>query len=206
MRLFVFLCCMSVTVSFASCNRDPGRDKRSNAASSIVAATSHSPSTLSSAGRTSDEWVLSRDGKLALRLKAQSSFVKREESFVVVAEIENRSSERLTVLRPFGDDFIAVSHGIEIRNAQGKLAYTGAQRSYVIGSGGFATLEPGETVEDRLELLIENFAGIENAGRYTLQYDYSYSGEWDATAAKGGIQDAWRGSIRGGDIEIIREN
>lgn len=128
------------------------------------------------------------------------------ESFVVVAEIENRSSERLTILRPFGDDFIAVSHGIEIRNAQDKLAYTGAQRTYVIGAGGFATLEPGESVEDNRELPIDNYAGIEKAGRYTLQYYYSYGGEWDATAAKGGIRDAWRGWIPSGDVEIIREN
>lgn len=148
---------------------------------------------------------MSRDGELALRFRAQSHFVKTDESFVVVAEIENRSSERLTILRPFGDDFIAASHGIELRNAQGKLAYTGAQRSYAIGAGGFATLEPGESVEDKLELPIDNYARIEDAGRYTLQYDYSYSGEWDTTAAKGGIQDAWRGWIRSGDVEILRE-
>lgn len=148
---------------------------------------------------------MSRDGKLSLRFRAQSHSVQKNESFAVVAAIENRSSEKLTILRPFGDDFIAVSHGIEIRNAQGKLAYTGAQRSYAIGAGGFATLEPGESIEDKLELLIDNYAGIEIAGRYTLQYDYSYSGEWDTTAAKGGIQNAWRGWMRSGDVEILRE-
>lgn len=201
----VFILSVLTLANCSSCSRDPVSNNRSKTDLSDVETASIIQSTITEKPRFTDQWITSRDDKLALRLRALSHSVKAGESFVVAAEIENRSTEKLAILRPFGDDYIAVSHGIEIRNTQGKLAYTGPQRSYVIGAGGFTTLEPGDLVEDKIELPINNYAGIENAGKYALQYDYSYSGEWDTTAAKGGIQDAWRGWIRSGDVEIIRE-
>ncbi len=87
-----------------------------------------------------------------------------------------------------------------------QIRYTGPALSYVIGSAGFVVIGPGEVVEDKMEIT-GNFTGIERAGRYTLRYDYSYDGYWDATAAaaNSGISNAWRGTISSREVEVFRK-
>jgi hypothetical protein len=154
-----------------------------------------------------NRWVTSDDGKLALRLSVISQSVRANESIHVAAEIRNNGAQRISVLRPFGDNYAARAVGMKIWDSQRQIRYTGPNESYVVGSGGFAIIKPGEIVEDKLELTIDNFAGTEGRGRYTLRYDYSYNGQWDTTAAAGtsGIRDAWRGTLSSREVQVVRE-
>ncbi len=152
-------------------------------------------------------WVTSDDGKLALRLSVMTPRVQANGNIQVAAEIRNVSQQKITILRPFGDDYAALSIGMKIWDGVSQIRYTGPVKTYVVGALAFAVLGPGEVVEDKLELMVDNFAGIERPGRYTLRYDYSYDGSWDTTAAAGnsGIKDAWRGTISSREVQVLRE-
>ena len=158
----------------------------------------------SDAGNT---WVTADDGRLSLRFSVVNRRWKANESIQVAAEIRNNSQQKITVLRPFGDNHAARAVGMKIWDGNRQIRYTGALASYVIGSAAFAVIDPGEAVQDKLELTIDNFGGIEPPGTYTLRYDYSYNGQWDTTAAAGdsGIMDAWRGAICSREVEVVRQ-
>ncbi len=157
--------------------------------------------------RAGSLWVASDDGKLALRLSVLAQRVPANGTIQVAAEIRNASEQKITVLRPFGDWHTAKAVGMKIWDGERRIPYTGAAVTYVIGANAFAVVGPGEVVEDKLELTIDNFAGIKPPGRYTLRYDYSYDGYWDATAAAGksGISNAWRGTISSREIQLFRK-
>src|SRR5262245_60546493 len=97
-------------------------------------------------------WVASDDGMLALRLSAVSGRVKEGEPIHAVAEIENRSQQRLTILRPFGDWYAAEAVGMKIWDGKGQVRYTGPSATYVIGRSAFAVIGPGEVIQDKLQL------------------------------------------------------
>lgn len=151
-------------------------------------------------------WVTSDDGLLALRLSAVSQCTEVSEDVQVVAQIRNASQRKLTILRPFGDWYAARAIGMKIWDGERQITYAGPAVSYVIGAKSFAVIGPGEVVEDKMELT-NNYAGFERPGRYTLRYDYSYDGYWDATAAAGnsGIAGAWRGTISSREIQVFRK-
>jgi hypothetical protein len=133
--------------------------------------------------------------------------VRANEDIPVTAEIRNASEQKITVLRPSGDWFTAKALGMKIWDGESQIRYTGPAVTYVIGATAFAVVGPGEVVEDKLELTIDNFAGTKPPGRYTLRYDYSYDGHWDATAAAGksGISNAWRGTISSREVQVFRK-
>ena len=156
---------------------------------------------------TAAQFVQSEDGKLELRLTVARPKVARSEAVQVAAQLRNISQQPVTVIRPFGDWVVAQSTAMKVWNAQTRVRYTGPMPSYEIGALAFATLRPGETVEDKLELSAGNYAGLEKPDTYTLRYDYSYDGGWDTTAAAGhsGISNAWRGTISSREVQVVRE-
>ncbi len=157
--------------------------------------------------RAGNTWVTSDDGRLALRLSVMTPRVKANKDILVAVEMRNESQQKLTVLRPCGDWYTAKALSMKIWGGERQIRYTGPAVTYVIGATAFAVIGPGEVVEDRLELMIDNFAGIKPRGHYTLRYDYSYDGHWDAAAAAGnsGIKDAWRGTISSREVQVFRE-
>lgn len=153
------------------------------------------------------QWVVSDDGLLSLRLSMVSQAVPTAEPIQVVAQLRNAGSSPITVLRPFGDWYVAEAIGMKIWDEERRIQYTGPNATYVIGADAFAVLDPGEIVEDRLDLSIDSFAGIRRREIYTVRYDYSYDGQWDKAGAAGnsGIRDAWRGTISSREVQVVRE-
>jgi hypothetical protein len=144
---------------------------------------------------------------LALQVSVKSRQVASAESIQVVATIRNVSPREVTILRPFGDWYAAKAVGMKIWDGDQRVQYTGAMVTYVIGADAFAIVAPGETVEDQLELTTDNFADLAPPGPYTLRFDYSYRGQWDATAAVGnsGIKGAWQGTISSREVTVLRK-
>jgi hypothetical protein len=144
---------------------------------------------------------------LALRLSVLTPRVKANQNIHVAAALRNASEQTLTVLRPFGDDYTARAVGMRIWDGARQIRYTGPILTCVIGSSAVAVIGPGEVVEDELELTLDNFAGIEQPGRYTLRYDYSYDGHWDSTAVarRSAISNAWRGTISSREVDVLRK-
>ena len=153
------------------------------------------------------QWVGSEDGLLALRMSVVSRGVDRGEHIQVVAQLRNSGPSPLTVLRPFGDWYQGQTVGMKIWDGKRRNQYIGPAWTYVIGASAFAVIGAGETVEDKLELNPQNFAGLSGPGTCTLRYDYSYSGYWDTTAAAGnsGISNIWRGAISSREVQVRRK-
>jgi hypothetical protein len=150
-------------------------------------------------------WVASDNNLLALRCYAEKPHIARGESIRLIVEVRNEDTKPITVLRPSGDWFAAQTSGLKLWNADRRLKYAGPIPTYVVGAGGFVTLAPGERHKDTLELHVDNFPGNERAGRYTLRFDYSYYGQWDVYAEKGGVTNAWRGHICSREFQVDRE-
>lgn len=155
---------------------------------------------------SSGHWVSADGGSLAMRLTVSSRTVKKGDSIQIAVQLRNTGEAPITVLRPFGDWYFAKAAGIKVWNNKQQIRYSGATPSYVIGANAFVVLAPGETIEDKNELSMDNFAGIEQPGTYSLRYDYSYDGRWDATAAAGEKSNAgaWRGTISSRELQVVR--
>lgn len=157
--------------------------------------------------RAAPAWVRSDDRAIAMRLSVGSPSVDANEHFQLIAEFRNDSLRPVTVLRPFGDWYLASAVGIKVWNADRRIDYSGPQMTYVIGADAFAVMAPGETIQGKIDMIAENYLGIDKQGTYMLRYDYQYDGRWDTTAAAGGsgIKDAWRGTIVSREVKINRE-
>ena len=147
------------------------------------------------------------DEILAVRLSVASRIMTVNESIRVTCEIRNASTRKITILRPFGDRYVAQAVGLKIWSGGRRIRYTGANLTYPLSAHAFAVIGPGEVVEDKLEVTIDNFGGIASPGVYILRYDYAYDGRGDATAAAGnsGIINAWRGTISSREVHLSRK-
>ena len=146
------------------------------------------PRTASSPG----QWVTSDNGDLSIRLSVKSPRIAAKENISLVAQIRNNGTSPVTVLRPFGE-LEAEGFYLKIWGKDGRIKYTGPQLDYDLDAKAFVTLGAGEIVTDTLEVSADNFAGIDQAGLYTLRFDYRYDGTWDETVAREGVKDIWRG-------------
>ncbi len=157
------------------------------------------------AGGSPGQWVQSENDDLAIRLSVKTPRIAATDNISLIAQIRNNTAGPLTILRPFGDPYDAASVFIKIWGKDGRIAYVGPEFDYVLDGTSFVTIGPGEIVTDTLELSNDHFAGIDQAGTYTLRYDYRYDGVWDETVAKEGVKNIWRGSICSREVKIRKE-
>ena len=151
------------------------------------------------------QWVNSDNGDLSIRLSIKSPRIAAQENVSVIAQIRNNRTSPVTILRPFGDRYDGESVYLKIWGKDGRIKYTGPEFDYVLDAKAFVTLGPGETATDTLELSNENFAGLDQAGTYTLRYDYRYEGAWDETVAREGVKDVWRGWMCSREVSLVKE-
>jgi hypothetical protein len=151
------------------------------------------------------EWVNSDNGDLSLRLRVKSARIATPDSIVVVAEIRNNRTAPVTILRPFGDSYLAQAVQIKIWGEQGQIKYTGPKLDYDLNAKAFVTIAPKEVVTSTLELPVTNFAGTDKAGAYTLRYDYSYDGGWDKKVASEGVKGIWHGTMCSREVQLRKK-
>jgi len=154
---------------------------------------------------TPGEWVNSDNGDLSLRLRTKSARLATQDSIFVVAEIRNNRTAPVTILRPFGDSYLAQALQIKIWGEQGQIKYTGPKLDYDLNAKAFVAIGPKEVVTSTLELPVTNFAGTDKAGTYTLRYDYSYDGGWDKKVAGEGVKGIWHGAMSSREIQLRKE-
>jgi hypothetical protein len=93
-------------------------------------------------------WSTSEDGELSLRIVTAHGPISADEPVWVLAKVRNDSDETLTVLKPFGDQYMAEASGFEITGAEGKVEYSGDTPSDMLGADAFTYLVPGESMLD----------------------------------------------------------
>ncbi len=154
---------------------------------------------------TPGEWVNSDNGDLSLRLRVKSARLATQDSIFVVAEIRNNRTAPVTILRPFGDSYLAQALQIKIWGERGQIKYTGPKFDYDLNAKAFVTIGPKEVVASTLELPVSSFAGTDKAGAYTLRYDYSYDGGWDKKVAGEGVKGIWHGTMCSREVQLRKK-
>jgi hypothetical protein len=148
-------------------------------------------------------WADSEDGVLSLRLGAPDTTVDCEDPITVVVELRNNSTETVTVFRPLGD-LNAVSSWFDPIGPKGSLRYTGPIPSQPIGKYHFVELRPGESICEWHDLLVDNFAGSDQDGQYTIRYSYAATDGYRETADRIGLKGFWTGEIKSRPVTVTK--
>lgn len=157
------------------------------------------------ASASTSVWKTSEDGMLSLRLTAHETLLQPSEPIPIVVELRNNSDQPINIIRPFGDWYYALAVGIALRGPQGTIEYSGATPSYELGADAFSRLQPGEVVEDRTELTLDQFANSDMPGRYTIAYEY-VAQSWQEAASREGFDNLWMGTIASGPVNVTKRD
>lgn len=185
--VFVMLCAVPLLV-LAGCTDAPKQPPESQSAAS-----QQLPSV----------WADSEDGVLSLRLGAPDTTVECEDPITVVVELRNNSGETTTVFRLLGD-LNAVSSWFGLTGPKGELRYTGPIPSYPIGKNCFVELHPCESICEWYDLFVDNFAGSDQDGQYTIRYEYAGGKRYRDTADRIGLKRTWTGEIRSSPVTVTK--
>ena len=154
----------------------------------------------SSTPKTLLEWTDSQDKQLSVCFTASKTTFSRKETFVIRCAVRNNGNTPLTILRPFGDEFYALSSGLNILGPAGSITYKGAWKEYVLGTVSFHELEPHTVVDETLEIPNNLFPGIQNPGLYKIAYIYQSSGYPKEKPA-----DFWEGKVISSSVILLRQ-
>lgn len=151
------------------------------------------------------QWVSADSGDLSMRAYVKERAVGAADSITLITEIRNNRLQPMTILRPFGDPYLAAGLQVKIWNDKEQIKYSGPTADYDLGREAFITLASGESVTGTIDLPPRNYAGSDRAGDYSVRYDYAYAGDWDQKVAKQGVKHIWRGSICSREVHIKRQ-
>ncbi len=149
--------------------------------------------------RTLLDWRQSSDGKIAVCLSTDKTTFGAKEPIAVRCAVKNCTDMPLTIIRPFGDPFYARSAGIVIMGPDGKVAYRGPMKDYVLGTSSFMELGAHSVFEETMVLPGDVFPGLGKAGLYAINYQFS-SCRYPQEPAPGGI---WLGAVKTGTVNIL---
>jgi len=124
------------------------------------------------------DWKESKDKLLSISLATEKTTFKKKEAVVLRCIIKNLSDKPITLLRPFGDYFYAVSSGLTIDGPTGKVVYSGPMKEYALGTSAFVELKSGSVCEGTLDLseAAKYLDGFGKPGKYTITYAYRSGG------------------------------
>jgi hypothetical protein len=121
-------------------------------------------------------WRPSTDGRVSVYLSLDKTTFAAAEHITVRCVVRNDSDKPISILGPFADTYFAHSSGLSILGPDGAVAYKGAHKDYVLGSGVFIELPPGKVVEESHAIPKDVFTGIEKPGLYAMDYRYVSAG------------------------------
>ena len=153
----------------------------------------------------SGDWTDSEDGKLSLRLGTPEPVFDRNAPITVLAELRNNSNEPLSVLRPFADQNQVKVNELTLSGPQGKLPFTGGVPSYPVSWECFTEIGPGESIVEWIELDVNEFAGSNATGQFSVQYDYAPNEEHRDAAYRVGQDNLWTGNISSGVAKVEKQ-
>ncbi len=148
-------------------------------------------------------WATSEDGVVSLRLFVEAKTIERNEPIVLIAELRNNSEQAVSVLRPFGDWYVAVSTGVDLHGPDGVLRYTGPTLEYQLDTSAFARVPAGQSIRDRLELSPSSYAGSDAPGQYRVVFTYDDTASHRNLATELKFKDFWKGQeLRSHQVSI----
>ena len=197
-RILRYCFCLCMFASLASSasgeDRERSADENSNAANNL------------SKGDGDDGWVASKDGILSLRLTSMKETVGLLESSYFVVELRNDSKKVVNVIRPFGDQPVAFHDWLEIRAPDHRLRCTMVSGFYMLHSGMFATLKPGQELkEKRSWSKVVYDEGADLPVKYQIRFTYAPQVGYSKTATEYGFKDMWTGVIATQPIYVTRK-
>jgi hypothetical protein len=146
------------------------------------------------------EWTDSQDKQLSVCFTASKTTFSRKETFIIRCAIRNNGDTPLTILRPFGDEFYALSSGLNILGPAGPVTYKGAWKDYVLGTDSFHELAPHTVADETFEIPNNLFSGIQDPGLYKIAYIYLSSGYPKKKPA-----NFWEGKVINSSVILLRQ-
>lgn len=145
------------------------------------------------------EWTDSTDGKLSICLTVNKTTFAPSENIVIRCAVRNNTDKPLLILRPFGDEFYALSTGLHILGPDGEIEYYGEMKEYVLGIDSFHELYPGMIIDETLELPKKYFKGLGDRGLYKIDYKYFSTGYPKRLKS----DNFWEGRIDSSAIHVL---
>ena len=164
----------------------------------------HDASSEQANGPLLSPWTKSDDGKLQLRITVSASRLKVDAKIPLSVELQNLSSEPITVLKPWEDDFRDQTMGVELDGPKGRCKYIGPTPTYVLGEAAFITIAPQESTGGFYEIDPSNFENSIEAGEYRFVYRYSADESHKRTAEDRKLPALWTSEIRSDAVLFTR--
>ena len=165
------------------------------------------PSTAATYGKSMtprilSDWNDSTDGKLSMCLTVNKTTFSPLENIVIRSAVRNNTDKPIHILRPFGDEFYALSAGLHILGPENELEYYGAMKEYVLGTGSFHELKSGMVLDETLEIPKKHFKGLGDLGLYKIRYKYLSAGY----PKRPKPDNFWEGSVNSKAIHVLVMN
>ena len=122
------------------------------------------------------EWRSSGDGTISVCMHAETPTAGATNTIALRCALRNNTDKPLTLLRPFGDKWYAITLGISITGPRGAVLYQGPVAGYVLGEDAFTTLAPHTVTEGTIELKPDVFPALSSKGSYTISYRFLSDG------------------------------
>lgn len=147
------------------------------------------------------EWRSSDDGAVSVCMQAKAATVGTKKGIALRCALRNNTDKPLTILRPFGDRWYALTSGIGITGPRGEVSYRGPVAGYVLGTDAFTELAPRTVTEGMLELKPDVFPTLGPKGSHTISYTFLSDGYSGNTIP----ENFWSGLVVANPVTVLLE-
>lgn len=150
------------------------------------------------------EWFPSKDEKVALRVSIRSD-PKDADSYHLTIELQNRSSEPLTVVKPGLQWYWSATEEVTLIGPGGLCKYIGPEPDEEgLDQYSLATLEPLGQTSGSFHLHFSNYESAERDGVYKVRYRYAAGPADQVAALRKKNPDLWVEEIEAGNLTFYR--
>lgn len=150
------------------------------------------------------EWFPSKDEKVALRVSIQSD-PKDADSYHLTIELQNRTSEPLSVIKPGLQWYWSATEEVTLIGPDGECNYAGPVPSEEgLGEYSLATLAPNDVTAGSFHLHFSNYESAKQDGVYKVRYRYVPGPPYQVEALRRQNLSFWYEEIQAGDLAFYR--